>query len=333
MVKPNLIARLTPVPYSDGSVQIKTLEDYSSDKSFLEKFENNSEPFVKVLKNMAITGCWRNRAVNPEGTIEVKKPYSMRDETPYFAIDIRTGEEKSISLEEFLHHVTFSNKGKLLGTTNSDGFVDIYDTDSWEKKKKFELPTPELKHSLWDKLLRKKPEWVPYRRTPDSWGIEFSPDDTLVGVGYENGSLRIWDVDSETIQFEWRDDRYPIQSLSFNPIGDQIAYLIAQHVVIRDLTTGNLVKRYFAKGNSGHSIDFSNDGKILVHSTQGNTFLLNISRNKRITVPMNEEYIDHRRTVNNNPSRIAYSTTSQSSEGNNVFLRMYNNGVTELFSF
>jgi WD40 repeat protein len=59
-------------------------------------------------------------------------------------------------------------------------------------------------------------------------GSTFSPDGRLVVLGYENGSVEVWDVQERELLFQWRGLGAAVKRLAFTPDAAFLAYSGAQ---------------------------------------------------------------------------------------------------------
>lgn len=94
-----------------------------------------------------------------------------------------------------------SHNGKLAATGSMLGELQIWDTATWKEIAKYQTP---------DKLAL--------------WSLQFSPDDSLLAIGWLNGGIMMWDVAHNKISYEIKDAHVkskPVTYLAFSPNGDK----------------------------------------------------------------------------------------------------------------
>lgn len=185
---------------------------------------------------------------HPDGTVFVTEGPEESGQ-----VDIRDAETGE-SVRSFTGHdadindVAFSPDGSLLATTDEDGLLRVWDTDTGERQQE---------------VLGSGPVWAP----------SFSPDGTRVAAAWENNDVvRVLDLTTG--------ERVTIpaltaglfDSISFSPDGQQLAIGGLTGVTVVDVTSGDQVLEYEPSTNPLYgevtAVAWSPDGRWIASATR-----------------------------------------------------------------
>ena len=104
---------------------------------------------------------------------------------------------------------------------------------------------------------------------PSVWSEALSPNDELVAYGRTDGTVNIWDVDSQT-QVKTFEAGNALGSLVFNPDGTLIASGSYGEVKLWDVESGDLIETFTYPGDIAEYLVFNKDGTQLASSSKDN---------------------------------------------------------------
>lgn len=146
--------------------------------------------------------------------------------------------------------------------------------------------------------------------------IEFSADGRTIGVGCEDQSLQLYDVDTGELKHNLKGHEAPVYSLAFSPDGNTVASGGMDSTLrLWDLHTGEMKRVIRTRAKTIRDLDFSPDGKFIamgVYSKNINVF--DVETGKR------ELYL---RRVDANVDHVAYSP-----DGNSLAIGDIKGGIT-----
>ncbi len=105
------------------------------------------------------------------------------------------------------------------------------------------------------------------------FGIAWSPDGQTLAFGSNDGTIRLWDVETGQLRLTLEED-FAISSIAWSPDSKTLATCVGKTIRLWDVETGQLhhvLERYLGSVNS---IAWSPDGQTLASGSQDNTIRL-----------------------------------------------------------
>jgi WD40 repeat protein/serine/threonine protein kinase len=192
----------------------------------------------------------------------------------------------------------FSADGKLLATGGSDTTVRLWWAGTLEllgvlshplaagpitfspdsktlAVASFTFSPPDGRERLWfwDVPSRKRIDPVP-GAAPNAVTVAFSNDGRLLGVGYLDGSVRIWNFKTGRKLREFSATWAQIRSITFSADGARLAFGGEEKVFVYDIAAGRIVADLQAHTGDTWGVAFAPDGKTLASSGNDGTVKL-----------------------------------------------------------
>jgi len=247
----------------------------------------------KELKSIPVSGICCSVEFNPDGTQLING--SNNGWTTIF--DLKTGKairtlyagDSSI----FVIKAIFNPSGKYIGTANDDGTAKIWDAANGKNILTMTVDTgsvndiafspdgnllatastdgsyPVGQVIVWDAASGKQLFFLGYDpNSPVPWCLAFSPDGSQLAVGYDDHTVRIWDVSAMKLQtqplFILRGHSNFVNDVAFSPDGTRLATAGFDGLVkLWDTSSGSEISTFPGHTAEVSGIAFSPDGKYL----------------------------------------------------------------------
>jgi len=120
--------------------------------------------------------------------------------------------------------------------------------------------------------------------TFDVSSVAYSPDGKYILSGIFNGTIRMWDISTQSIIKSLSGHFGKVRSIAYSLDGKHIVSGGNDNkIILWDAATGNIIKSFNGHSGAIHSVTFSSDGKqILSGSNDGTTRLWNVTSGKEI---------------------------------------------------
>lgn len=140
--------------------------------------------------------------------------------------------------------IAFSPDGQWFGSVCSDRFIRIWNTASW------------------DLIFSQKSAEYPFT-------MAFCPGTNLVAVGYDDNTIKFWEMGSNSLVMTLDGHDSPVNFVSFSPDGSKLASGSCDgSIKLWNKETGQNLLTLVAAAKSMTALDFSLDGKCLVSGSQ-----------------------------------------------------------------
>lgn len=139
-------------------------------------------------------------------------------------------------------HARFSHRGEYFAVADTSGFLRLYHSATWECVASVE----ETQHQV-------------------LWSLAFSPDDSLVALGWQSGKIAVWDIQSKTTLWDnpkAHVENKPVTSLEFSPDGKSLLSASSDRTgKLWDTRTGQLIYTLAGHTDFLTAATFSPDGR------------------------------------------------------------------------
>jgi WD40 repeat protein/energy-coupling factor transporter ATP-binding protein EcfA2 len=120
------------------------------------------------------------------------------------------------------------------------------------------------------------------------WSVAFSPDGKKLVSGSENGTIRLWDVESGALVYVYTGHMGRIAGVAFSPDGKIIASASGDRTVrLWDTVSGNLVEEFTGHNDRVSDVAFSPDGKVLASASEDSTIRLWELASRQLSMSIN----------------------------------------------
>ena len=149
--------------------------------------------------------------------------------------------------------VAFSPDGRTVYSGSQDGTVKQWNAETGHLKRTI---------ALWNDFSYEVGE---QKREKEVWSIAFSPDATKLAAGTFNGSLRLWDLDTEKVVTNFSGHKHQISHLAFSPDGSLLASnAVDGSLFVWDVVAGSQ-KQNLSNQGQVQTLAFSPDGHTLAY--------------------------------------------------------------------
>ncbi len=125
------------------------------------------------------------------------------------------------------------------------------------------LQLPELRYGVWHQVWSTSPGSLP----ESILSLTYSPDDSFLAGGFEDGTIRLWDIRSGEEVSHFSGHKSFIACIAFSLDGKQLAAGSDRTVRLWDIESGMELAAFIGHDNPVKSIVFSPDGKRLASSS------------------------------------------------------------------
>ena len=165
-----------------------------------------------------------------------------------------------IQLEHRPYFVAFINSGENFVTGEDDGSLKV-----WDKLGKTVLHTLDCSKGVDGPNEPNEPNDEDEDNVPRIWAITLSADEKLVACGGGDNVVRVWEMTTKKLQYEFKGHTEKIYSLAFSPDGKLLASGGEDSdVKVWDLKTGKLMYTFDDHYMGIQSVQFNRDSSLLV---------------------------------------------------------------------
>lgn len=173
-----------------------------------------------------------------------------------------------VEINQPLRSMAYHPNGKMFVTPGQNGSVTLWDACNGAKINEFAYPKTGHNDS----------------GTQAVWALAIDRAGTRIAAGYEDGTMRIWGIDSHQLERTSAHHRGKILCLAFHPNGQAIVSGSADsRAIVEDVLTGELLSQPLSHAGPVNAVAYSPDGRsILTGSSDGAVQLWDVATGERI---------------------------------------------------